>query len=147
MKKITLLLYVAVFLNSSIAFASIFGKNKNEISINENEPEAVIVKTTKDSYKVNEPITVTFSGLPGDKKDWITLIKPSASVRDYGNWKYTNGKTSGSLTFDGMRAGDYEVRVFFSNGFTIQARYPFKITKSADEASLDDASKKSPAQS
>ncbi|RLD69131.1 MAG: hypothetical protein DRI95_00970 [Bacteroidetes bacterium] len=145
MKKINLLLCIVVFLNFSIAFANVFGKNENRISIIENEPEAVVVKTTKDSYKVNEPITVTFSGLPGDKKDWITLIKPSASVRDYGNWKYTNGKTSGSLTFDGMRAGDYEVRVFFSNGFTVQARYPFKVSKNADEASLDDASEESPA--
>ena len=147
MKKITLLLCAAILLNSNIVFASVYSANTKGINLCENEPTIVSVKTTKDSYKVNEPITVTFSGLPGDKKDWITLIKTSAPVRDYGNWKYTNGKTNGSLTFDGMRAGDYEVRVFFSNGFTVQARYPFKVSKSADEASLDDASKKSPAES
>jgi len=41
--------------------------------------------------------------------------------------------------------GEYEARVYFDNGLTVKARYKFKVSKSADEASLDDAIENSPA--
>lgn len=113
--------------------------------LDSNLTSEVSIKTSKDTYTVNEPITVIFSGLPGNTNDWITLIKPSASAKDYGNWKYTKGKTNGSLSFDGMQEGNYEVRVYFSTDYTIQARYPFKVVKSTKVATLEEKIESSPA--
>ena len=103
MKKITLLLCSAILLNASIVLANVFNEKANGINLNRNEAVEISVKTAKDTYKPGEAIIVNFSGLPGSQKDWITLINPDASSREYGNWKYTEGKTSGSLTFDGMQ--------------------------------------------
>jgi len=147
MKKITFLLSVAILLNSSITFANVFCVNMNRTNLKKNNPTTVNVKTAKDTYKPREQITVIFSGLPGNKKDWINVIKSGTPDNQFGsNWKYTNGKTSGSLTFNGMYSeGEYEARVYFDNGLTVKARYKFKVSKSADEASLDDAIENSPA--
>ncbi len=149
MKKINLLLLIAVFFNSSIVFANIYNVNKNGVNLNKIEPTEIVIKTSKDVYKTRESITVNFSGLPGNKKDWINVIKASASAKDFGSsWKYTNGKTSGSLTFDGMYAeGDYEVRVYFDNGLVIKARYKFKVSKNVVESKPDHSLENSPARS
>ena len=129
MKKIFFILFLLFLVKTSFSSSSFLDLPlENNVLINSQALNA-IVKTAKDVYNEQEEITVTFSGLPGNSKDWITLIKPNAPAREYGNWKYTKGKESGSLTFDGMRAGDYEVRVFFNTDFTIQARYPFKVIK------------------
>ncbi len=135
MKKITLIAVVSVLIILTNQHVYAFDTKTDKIS----------VKTSKDNYIVNEQIIVNFSGLPGNKEDWITLIKPSAPVKDYGNWKYTHGKTSGSLTFKGMPEGEYEVRVFFSNASTIQAKYPFKVIKSTKVATLEEIIDSSPA--
>ena len=145
MKKITLLLCSAILLNASFVIANVFNEKTNGINLNRNEAVELSVKTAKDTYKPGEAIIVNFSGLPGSQKDWITLINPDASSREYGNWKYTKGKTSGSLTFDGMQEGDYEVRVYFGTDYTIQARYPFKVIKNADTPSLEQTIENSPA--
>ncbi len=142
MKKIIFIVVISFLI--ILTNQSVYAFNSSTEGFRNNLDE-VSVKTSKDVYIVNEQITVNFSGLPGNKEDWITLIKPSASVRDYGNWKYTHGQSSGSLTFKGMKEGEYEVRVFFSNGFTIQARYPFKVIKSTKVATLEEIIDSSPA--
>ena len=145
MRKITFI--VAVFLLITLINQNIYASNTRTDTdfLPINNLDEISVKTSKDVFIVDEQITVIFSGLPGNKEDWITLIKPSASTRDYGNWKYTHGQTSGSLTFDGMQDGEYEVRVFFSNGSTIKARYPFKVIKSNKVATLEEIIDRSPA--
>jgi len=145
MNKIFFLLCFLFSTNLSFSSSPILNKIKDSHVLIVNDELNVSVKTTKDIYNEFEEITVTFSGLAGNNDDWITLIKPSASNREYGNWKYTKGETSGSLTFEGMQEGDYEVRVFFGTDFTIQARHPFKVINSANSAPLDRKIENSPA--
>ncbi|MEO1069624.1 MAG: hypothetical protein AAFW95_10975 [Cyanobacteria bacterium J06638_6] len=76
-------------------------------------------------HRVNQPITVQFSGLPGYAQDWITLVEAGAPDDTYGEWFYTNGQNSGSHTFSGVPAGTYEVRVYFNwpdGGYVVQER-------------------------
>ncbi len=136
-----LLFSITTFFSSNLL---IHNSEVNDILLKNQKPNAIL-KTSKDVYTENEEITVMFSGLPGSSGDWITLIKPSASAKEYGNWKYTKGKTSGSLTFKGMSEGDYEVRVYFGTDYTIQARYPFQVIKSTKKASLEEIIASSPA--
>lgn len=142
-------IFLLFFLLSSIATCFSSTPYILELEVNDlilkSQNQNASVKTSKDVYIEHEEITVIFSGLPGSSGDWITLINPSASAREYGNWKYTKGKTSGSLTFKGMSEGDYEVRVYFGTDYIIQTRYPFKVITSTKTASLEEIINSSPA--
>lgn len=103
------------------------GKIKNIIQSN----STATVKTEKDTYRANEKIVVIFSNLPGNKSDWITVVKASEPPEMYIECPYTNGQKNGRMIFKGLPAGDYEVRVYYdwdNNGeYNIRLRYPFKI--------------------
>ncbi len=92
-----------------------------------NSDLTVSVKTDKSTYKPYEPIMITFSGLPGNGKDWISYAKVGTSDEIYYRWAYTDAKQSGTLKFDGAEEGKYEVRVFFNNEAKTQIRYPFTV--------------------
>lgn len=84
----------------------------------------------KATYPENEPIKVKYANLPGNQQDWITVVKASDSEKTYGEWFYTEGKTSGSHTFKGLPAGSYEMRVYYNwpeGDFVVQQRYPFTV--------------------
>ncbi len=89
-------------------------------------------RTTKNVYTENEPIVVEYFNLPGYQQDWITIVAATASDNTYGEWFYTGGKRSGTYTFKGLPAGNYEVRVYFNwpqGQYTVMSRYPFTVTK------------------
>ena len=79
------------------------------------------------------PITVSFSGASGDASNWIGIYRkeaPSDAENHHGNWLYVNGSQTtmneglkeGSVTFPGgMDEGDYEARLFASNGYELLA--------------------------
>lgn len=88
------------------------------------------VKTGKDTYKSNEMIGVTYSGLPGNQKDWITIVRATAPTNTYDEWYYTSGQTNGTLVFRALPAGSYEVRVYYNwsdGGYNVQGRHAFKV--------------------
>lgn len=71
-----------------------------------------------------------FSGLPGNATDWISLAATLSADTSYLRWTYTQGERYGSLDFQGLAPGRYEVRVYFSwssGGHTVHSRYPFVI--------------------
>ena len=145
MKKIFFILCLLFLVKISFSSSTFLDQPiENNALLNSQELNA-IVKTAKDVYNENEEISVIFSGFPGSNEDWITLIKPSASSREYGNWKYTKGVTDGTLTYNGMLEGDYEVRAYFGADFTIQVRYPFKVIKSTKVSTLEETIESSPA--
>jgi hypothetical protein len=90
------------------------------------------VKTSKDVYGADEEVVVQFSGLPGNKKDVITITLPQALPVKFGQQKqYSDGKADGEMKFGKMPAGKYEVRVYFNypaGGYQIHARYPFEVS-------------------
>jgi len=87
----------------------------------------ISVKTQQAVYKPGESIVVEFSGLPGNKQDWISIAQTGSADNSYIRYLHTEGRQSGTLTFDGMSYGDYEVRGYYNNEYTVRARYAFKV--------------------
>ena len=69
------------------------------------------------SVSPGQTITVTFSGAPGNQKDFIALYKVGvANGPPYVSYKFLNGQKSGTLYFTApSTAGDYEFRMFKNN--------------------------------
>jgi TolB-like protein len=95
----------------------------------EAEVAEVTLSASKTRYKAGEEIVIKYSGLPGNEHDWITLVPADQTDDTYGEWFYTDGEESGSHSFAGVSAGDYEVRVYFdwpAGGYEVQKR--IKVT-------------------
>jgi hypothetical protein len=88
---------------------------------------SALLTMSKSTYAVNESIVVTYAGLPGNAKDWIGLFKAGASNTQYGQWFYTNGAKSGTMTFNGLAAGSYEARLFYNDSYTSQYVVSFYV--------------------
>jgi hypothetical protein len=92
------------------------------------------VRSRKQVYATDEPVVVDFSGFPGNNADWVTVVKATAATDSYGQFFYTDRKRDGSVTFDALPAGEYEVRAYFNwpqDGYKVQGRYPFRVGEAA----------------
>ncbi|MBN1698017.1 MAG: hypothetical protein JW881_10925 [Spirochaetales bacterium] len=88
------------------------------------------ITVPKKTYQKSEKITVGFTGLPGNKTDWITLVKASEPDDTYAQWSYTDGKEDGSVTFNGVVPGEYEIRLYFdwpAGGYVVQKRLTITV--------------------
>ncbi len=86
--------------------------------------------TEKTSYSPNEPIKVMFNNFPGNSQDWITIVQQNTPDDHYRQFFYTQGMRQGELDFQGLPAGDYEVRSYFnwpSGGYTVEERVAFTV--------------------
>ena len=89
----------------------------------------VAISTDKDQYGVDEEINVTFEHMFGDSEDWIAIY-PKGSSNDWENvidWEYTEGLKDGQFTFDELPLGQYEIRAFYKNSYTVEANYQFNV--------------------
>jgi len=93
-----------------------------------NADQNLVAKTEKTNYKPGEKIKVTFSGFPGNAKDWIGLAVPGSSDEKYVIWAYTNGQQTGQIEFQALAEGNYEVRSYFNNEGTVRSRYLFTVS-------------------
>jgi len=87
------------------------------------------VETTKEVYASDEEITALFENMSGGNEDWIGIY-PSGSSNDWEHiilWKWIRGDISGEITFEALPVGEYDVRVFFNNSFTMQATDTFRV--------------------
>ncbi len=77
----------------------------------------------KSTYKPGEDVVISFSGGPGNEKDWVGIYKEGQTPGDDGStqWKYVDGKTSGELVFDPLPLGKYEAHLCEDDGFVILA--------------------------
>jgi hypothetical protein len=97
-------------------------------------PNKAQVETNRTAYAQDDggDIIVKFSGLPGNKKDWISIMPASSDDDDYESnfYKYTVGKYFGELSFTNeLDTGKYQARVYVDNGYTVEARYDFVVEK------------------
>lgn len=93
-------------------------------------PGAIDIRPSKPSYAPGERIRVSVSGLPGHKQDWLTVVKTGTPADKYGQWFYTKGVRQGSWSFNGLRPGSYEIRVYLDypkGGYNIVARQTFTV--------------------
>jgi len=79
------------------------------------------VTTDAASYSVGATVTVTFSGLPGNYRDWIAIAPWGSDDMTYVTYVYTNGYTSGTATFTAPASGNYVARAFVNDTFTLLA--------------------------
>jgi hypothetical protein len=77
------------------------------------------------------PFTINYTGMPGYMNDWVSVAIAGTSDSSFVNYFYTNGNTSGQLTFPGLNAGNYEARGYVNNGTTVQVRKSFTVAPSA----------------
>lgn len=89
----------------------------------------VTVTTDKSLYGAGQPVTVSWTGLPGNPQDWVA-ISPAGSPANTGwvQWYYTGGQVNGSQVFNGLSAGNFEARVYKQGTYTILASHTFSVT-------------------
>lgn len=89
-----------------------------------------VLKLDKTTFKVNEPIVVHFAGLPGNKQDWITIVKMPSKNAKWEEWYYTKGQKSGDMKFKGLKPGNYEIRLLYDypkGGDKVHFKVPFTV--------------------
>lgn len=92
---------------------------------------SAMVTTNATTYTVGSSVVVTYSGLPGNALDWISIAPVGSSATTSVGYQFTGGATSGTATFTGIAAGTYEARAYVNNTYTIIATSPsFTITVS-----------------
>jgi hypothetical protein len=87
------------------------------------------IRTDKDVYAPQEPITVDVRSAPGTDHDWITVVPEGTPIHRYRQTIYLKGKTTGSFAFHGLPAGQYEARLLVKRGSRsdLVAQYAFRV--------------------
>jgi hypothetical protein len=88
------------------------------------------IRLAKAAYAANERITVEVRGLPGHHTDWLTIVPAGTPDANWAQYHYGNGQKEGAFEFQGLPAGEYEVRVYFdwpAGGYEVKARHAFKV--------------------
>jgi len=99
---------------------------------------ALSVNTEKDLYLPNESINVILTGMLGDNHDWIAIY-PKDSSNDWINvidWTWTDGLKEGLISLKGVPVGEYQVRVFFENSYTLELAYDFSVNEALSPVEL-----------
>ncbi len=112
------------------------GEDNSNIDLSDNESidtpknSNTVIKPSKTIFTRFEQVTISYSGLPGNQNDWITLTKASEPDTTYGDWFYTSGQRSGTYSFKVTEPGDYELRVYYNwpdGGYIVQKRVKIKV--------------------
>lgn len=75
--------------------------------------ELPTLSASPDVVNPADEITVVYSGAPGFDTDWIAIYRIDEANERYGEWRYLEGQTRGTLTFSApQELGDYDFRMF-----------------------------------
>ena len=94
---------------------------------------------TRSEHQLGNKILVTFHNMQAKNKDWIGIYL-QGSNNDWDNvvaWKWTGDTTDGSVTFEPLTWGRYEVRAFYNNSFHTEATTRFKIGHGGGAVRMD----------
>jgi hypothetical protein len=81
-------------------------------------------------------VVVTFSNLPGNALDWITISPSGSPPTSYGQYAYTGGQTAGQRTLSVTSAGTYVARAYTNDSFNIlYESAPFTVGGGGDAGS------------
>jgi hypothetical protein len=80
------------------------------------------VRPSRTTVIVGETVHVNWVA-PRDakKQDWVGAYRAGASDRQYHDWHYTGGQSSGSAVFVFTQPGTYEIRYYTDNGYDRKA--------------------------
>ena len=103
------------------------------------EADGPKVSLSKADYERGEEIEITFSGGPGNAKDWVGIYKEGQTPGDVNSvqYKYVDGQTSGKLVFNSLATGKYEAHLFEDDSYEILATAGFRVIKKAGEPDDD----------
>ena len=95
-----------------------------------------VLETDKADYAPGEQITVRFSGMSGDRQDYVSTALVGSPNSAFIAYAYAQGQRDGSLTLTApTEPGEYELRAFFrEDESTLRASLPFAVTGSASPA-------------
>lgn len=94
------------------------------------------VTTGRRSYAPGDPITVTWSDMPGNRFDWVAIYRRGASpaAAPYLGWFYTDSMVAGSGTFDDgtsgrwpLKPGRYSVYLLPDDQYEVLAHTTFTV--------------------
>ena len=99
------------------------------VSFEVKSQSVVSVELSKASYKSDEKISVSFSGGPGNQKDWIAIYKKEEIPGEVTSlrWSYLDGKKSGELVFDELWIGEYNLYFLENDGYNKLASKSFSV--------------------
>ena len=93
---------------------------------------------SKTTYKPSEDIVLTFSGGPGNAKDWVGIYKEGQTPGDVDStiWSYVDGtksgdtgKSDGVIVFqEGLEVGSYKAYFLEDDGYNILGSTSFVVT-------------------
>ncbi len=107
----------------------------------ESGQDGPLMTLAKSVYAVNEAIVVEYDGLPGNGTDWIGSFVAGSGNTSYLQYEYSNGRTRGTMSFDGLAAGDYALRLFYNDSYQMEAEVTFTVAAGQnDNAGNDDDS-------
>ncbi len=97
------------------------------------------LEINKTELMVGETVTLSWSAPSSDnlQNDWIGVYYSTASNGSYRAYRYTDGKTSGTLTYTPSSPGTYEFRYLKNNGYTSVGKSPTFVV-------LDDEAEETP---
>ena len=96
------------------------------------ETPLIELETSKETYTTKEKIEIDVANMLGDDHDWIAVY-PKGSSNDWSNvidWTWLHGKRDKHIEFSPItEEGEYELRAFFKDSYTLEASYSFKVVK------------------
>ena len=85
------------------------------------------ISLEKDNYEPFELLHVNFANMSGQATDWIGIFPVGADNEKESaiEWRDTNSTVTGQTSFNGVEAGDYELRAYFDT--ELKETVPFTI--------------------
>lgn len=88
------------------------------------------LQTSQPVYATDQLVVVTYAGMPGSRRDWITIVPEGTPDDKYGEWAYL-GTPSGTHRFGRLlKPGNYEVRAYENwpaGQYGVKARARFQV--------------------
>ena len=100
--------------------------------------QAATINTDKNDYTSNEEITVNFTDMTAKNRDWIGIYS-AEDANIWANviqWQWTDDITDGTLTFEAMPTGNYEVRSFYNNSFIPVVTKEFSVNDAPNNTQI-----------
>lgn len=88
------------------------------------------LQTSAPVYDASQLVVVNYSGMPGTRHDWITIVPADAPIDAYGEWAWL-GQPAGTHRFGRLlKPGRYQVRAFENwpaGLFNVKGRVDFEV--------------------
>ena len=90
-------------------------------------PPAPEITTDKASYVQGETLNATYT-VTGDATDWVGISTAGSPDTSFITYQYVSPSGTASFNTQGLAAGNYEARLYASDGFTIRDSVAFEVT-------------------